>query len=112
MDKDSAAPRYGVVLVTTSSQQEGEAIAKALVEARMAACVTLLPVYSIYTWQERIHSEQEWQMAIKTDLSQFSRLEKKIRELHSYEVPEIIALPILVGSQPYLQWISDNVKES
>jgi periplasmic divalent cation tolerance protein len=112
MDKDSAACRYCVVLVTVSSQQEGEAIAKALVESQMAACVTLMPVHSIYTWQEQIHSEQEWQLLIKTYFSQFSNLEKKIRELHSYEVPEIIALPIWAGSSPYLQWISDNVRDS
>jgi periplasmic divalent cation tolerance protein len=112
MDKDSAACRYCVVLVTVSSQQEGEAIAKALVESQMAACVTLMPVHSIYTWQEQIHSEQEWQLVIKTDLAQFPALENKIQELHSYAVPEIIALPILAGSQPYLQWISDSVKGS
>lgn len=110
MDKNSTATGYGVVLVTASSQQEGEAIAQALVEAQMAACVTLIPVHSIYTWQNQVMKEQEWQLIIKTDLTQFSVLEKKIRELHSYEVPEIIALPILAGSQPYLQWISDNVK--
>lgn len=112
MDEDSAITGYGVVLVTASSQQEGEAIAQALIEAQMAACVTLLPVQSIYTWQGQVMKEQEWQMVIKTDLAQFCRLEKKIREMHSYEVPEIIALPILAGSQPYLEWISDNVRTS
>ena len=112
MDKDSAAGGYGVVLVTASSQQEGEAIAQALIEAQMAACVTLMPVHSIYTWQGQIMKEQEWQIVIKTNLAQFPRLEQKIRELHSYEVPEIIALPILAGSKPYLQWISDNVNDS
>ncbi len=101
---------YGVVLVTASSQQEAEAIATALVEAKMAACVALLPIHSIYTWQGELHKEQEWQLLIKTDLTQFSTLEAKIRELHSYEVPEIIALPILAGSQPYLQWISEQVQ--
>lgn len=101
---------YGVVLVTASSQKEAETIAGSLIETQLAACVNLLPMHSIYTWQGKIHSESEWQLIIKTDLSLFSQLEKKIRELHSYEVPEIIAVPILAGSQPYLQWISDNVK--
>jgi periplasmic divalent cation tolerance protein len=78
----------------------------------MAACVTLTPVHSIYTWQGQVRRTPEWQMVIKTDLTKFPMLEKKIRELHSYEVPEIIALPILAGSKPYLQWISDNVKTS
>jgi periplasmic divalent cation tolerance protein len=100
---------YGVVLVTASSSQEANAIAFALVEAKLAACVNVIPIQSIYTWQEEVHNEQEWQLLIKTDLSQFSALEAKIRELHSYEVPEIIALPIIAGSQSYLQWISAQV---
>ncbi|MEW6493463.1 MAG: divalent-cation tolerance protein CutA [Cyanobacteriota bacterium] len=110
MDKDSTVAGYGVVLVTASSQQEGEAIANALVEAKLAACVALTPIHSIYTWKGQVMKEQEWQLLIKTDLAKFSRLEQKIRELHSYEVPEIIALPILAGSQAYLQWISENVQ--
>lgn len=101
---------YGVVLVTTASQTEGEAVASALVEAKLAACVSLLPVQSIYTWQGKIHCEQEWQLIIKTNLTQFPALSAKIKELHSYEVPEIIALPIVSGSQSYLNWIGENVK--
>ncbi len=101
---------YGVVLVTANNMQEAEAIANALVEAKLAACVSLLPIHSIYTWQGELHKEQEWQLLIKTDLAQFSAMEVKIKELHSYEVPEIIALPIVAGSQPYLQWISQQVK--
>ena len=100
---------YAVVLVTTGSVQEAEAIASALVEAKLAACVSLFPIHSIYRWKGELHKEQEWQLLIKTDINQFSSLEVKIRELHSYEVPEIIALPILVGSLPYLQWIAEQV---
>jgi periplasmic divalent cation tolerance protein len=109
MERESATPRYGIVLVAASSKAEGEAIAKALVEAQMAACVALTPVHSVYRWQGQIESEPEWQLAIKTDLAQFPSLETKIRSLHSYEVPEIIALPIVAGSQAYLQWISETV---
>lgn len=101
---------YGVVLVTTASEEEAEAIANGLVEAELAACVSFLPIQSIYIWQGKIHKEQEWQLLIKTDLAQFPTLEAKIRELHSYEVSEIIALPIIAGSQPYLQWISEQVR--
>jgi periplasmic divalent cation tolerance protein len=100
---------HGVVLVTASSGEEAETIANALVEARLAACVSIMPMHSIYTWQGQKCKEQEWQLLIKTDLGQFSVLEAKIRELHSYQVPEIIALPVVAGSQPYLQWISDQV---
>jgi periplasmic divalent cation tolerance protein len=110
MDRDSGTTGYGVVLVTASSRQEAEAIAQNLVESQLAACVNLMPVHSIYTWQGKVNLEEEWQLTIKTDLAQFPALEAKIRELHSYEVPEIIALPILAGSPRYLQWISDNVR--
>ena len=110
MENDSAKTGYGIVLVTASSQEEGKAIAKALIEAKLAACVTIMPVHSIYTWQGQVMDEQEWQMVIKTELRQFPLLENKIRELHSYEVPEIIALPIVAGSAPYLQWISETIK--
>ncbi|GAA6619112.1 divalent-cation tolerance protein CutA [Scytonema sp. NUACC26] len=101
--------QYGVVLVTASSVEEAETIANALVEVRLAACVSIMPIHSIYTWQGQKHKEQEWQLLIKTDLEQFSTLEAKIRELHSYQVPEIIAIPVVAGSQPYLQWISEQV---
>jgi periplasmic divalent cation tolerance protein len=98
-----------VVLVTASSRQEGETIAQSLIETRLAACVTLLPVQSIYRWQGTIYKNEEWQLLIKSDRGQFAALEAKVRQLHSYEVPEIIALPIVVGSDPYLQWILEQV---
>ncbi|WP_347276440.1 divalent-cation tolerance protein CutA [Chroococcidiopsis sp [FACHB-1243]] len=85
-------------------------MATSLVASKLAACVNIFPIQSVYTWQGKINQEQEWQLLINTDLAQFSNLEAKIRELHSYEVPEIIALPILAGSQPYLNWISASVK--
>jgi periplasmic divalent cation tolerance protein len=104
------ATSYGVVLVTSTSEREGEAIARVLLESKLAACVTMLPVRSIYTWEGKVNSEPEWQLVIKTNLSQFSTLEAKIREHHSYQVPEIIALPIVAGSQSYLDWIGENVR--
>ncbi|NWF58236.1 MAG: divalent-cation tolerance protein CutA [Fischerella sp.] len=100
---------YGIVLVTAASREEAEAIASVLVESKLAACVNFFPIQSVYTWQGEVQKEQEWQLFIKTDLSQFSNLEAKIHEIHSYQVPEIIALPILAGSHPYLQWISEQV---
>ncbi len=103
---------YGVVLVTAASRQEAEAIAIALVQSHLAACVSLLPIHSIYTWEGELHQEEEWQLLIKTDLAQFQRLETKIREFHSYEVPEIIALPLVAGSQPYLKWVHEHMLKS
>ncbi|OUL29047.1 MULTISPECIES: divalent-cation tolerance protein CutA [unclassified Nostoc] len=101
---------YGVVLTTAANVQEAKAIANALVEAKLAACVSILPIHSVYTWEGEINAEDEWQLLIKTDLAQFPTVEAKIREMHSYVVPEVIALPILAGSQPYLQWISEQMK--
>lgn len=109
MDSNYNLTGKGVVLVTAGSQQEAEAIATYLVKSQLAACVNIIPLRSIYTWQGELQQEQEWQLLIKTDLSQFQTLEAKIRELHSYEVPEIIALPIVAGSQPYLDWIFASV---
>jgi periplasmic divalent cation tolerance protein len=102
--------RYGVILVTAPSQPEAEMIAETLLQEKLAACVTILPVQSVYRWQGDIHNDQEWQLLIKSDLDQFAELEIKIRQIHPYEVPEIIALPIVAGSQPYLNWISQQVE--
>ncbi|WP_009630963.1 divalent-cation tolerance protein CutA [Synechocystis sp. PCC 7509] len=103
---------YGVVLVSASSQIEAEKIATALVESQLAACVSLMPITSIYTWQNKLHQDQEWQLIIKTKQAMFAAIINTIQELHSYEVPEIIALPLIAGSQSYLQWISKQVKQS
>lgn len=100
---------YGLVLVTTGSEEEAQAIALTLVESQLAASVSITPVFSTYTWQGQLERHNEWQLMIRTDLSQFETLEARIRQLHSYEVPEIIALPIVKGSQPFLDWISENV---
>lgn len=110
MGTEFQADSYGIVLVTAGSRDLAEAIAQALVESKLAACVNFMPIHSIYTWEGKVHSDEEWQLIIKTRLTNFPLLESKIRELHSYEVPEIIALPLVAGSQPYLQWISQQVQ--
>ncbi|NCS28778.1 MAG: divalent-cation tolerance protein CutA [Microcystis aeruginosa F13-15] len=99
---------FGVVLVTTASETEAENLAIALVNDRLAACVSIYPMRSIYRWQGQIEKESEWQLAIKTDLKQFEQLSAKIQELHTYAVPEIIALPIVAGSQTYLDWLASH----
>jgi periplasmic divalent cation tolerance protein len=100
---------YGVVLVTTSSSAEAEVIAVALIESQMAACVSIFPIQSTYRWQGAITKESEWQLLIKTDLSCLRELENQIKRLHSYEVPEIIALPIVSGSMSYLAWLGNSL---
>jgi periplasmic divalent cation tolerance protein len=110
MEQALESTQFGVVLVTTPSQEQADTIAQTLVQAKLAACVTVLPVRSIYTWQGEIHKDEEWQLLIKSDLAKFAELEIKIRAIHPYEVPEIIAVPILRGSTPYLQWIAESVE--
>jgi periplasmic divalent cation tolerance protein len=102
---------FGVVLVTTASETAAENLAIALLNDRLAACVSIYPMRSIYRWQGQIENESEWQLVIKTDLKQFEQLSEKIQELHSYAVPEIIALPIVAGSQTYLDWLASHTGE-
>jgi periplasmic divalent cation tolerance protein len=100
-----------IVLVTCGSEEEALKIANALVESRLAACVNLVaPIRSIYRWEERMWDEKEWLLIIKTQKDRFEELEKKVKSLHSYSVPEIVSLPIVEGSSSYLDWISENTK--
>lgn len=100
-----------VVFVTCGSEEEGLKIANALVEEHLAACVNLIsPVRSIYRWEGKIRDEKEWLLIIKTQKDRFEELEKKVKSLHSYSVPEIISLPIGEGSRDYLDWIKENTK--
>jgi periplasmic divalent cation tolerance protein len=99
----------GVVLVTVNSPEMGEAIARAIVAEKLAACVNLYPVQSIYAWQGAIQQDSEWQLVIKTDLDYFDQLQVKITAMHPYDVPEIIAIAIVQGSPTYLQWLGENV---
>lgn len=95
-----------VIFVTAGSESESETLAKALVESRLAACVNILSsVRSIYRWEGLVADEREWLLIIKTQASQFFEVEAKVKALHSYQTPEVIALPIVDGSEPYLQWV-------
>ena len=104
------ASSYCLVMVTVADSEEGKKIAQALLTEKLAACISMTPVESFYTWQEKINHDREWQLFIKTRFNLFSQVAEKIQTLHSYDVPEIIALPILAGSQPYLNWIADSTK--
>lgn len=101
---------YVQVLTTVASEAEAERIASALVELRLAACVqTVGPITSRYRWQGKIEQAEEWQCLAKTEASRYQEVEDAIRELHSYEEPEILAIPVLAGSQGYLSWISESL---
>lgn len=100
-----------VVLVTCGSEEEALRISRALVEEHLAACINLIsPVRSIYRWEGEILDEKEWLLVIKTQSQRFDELEKRVRSLHSYSVPEIISLPIQKGSSKYLRWINENTE--
>ena len=100
-----------VVLVTVGSEQEAETIATALLEERLAACVNVTsPVRSLYRWEGRIADDRECQMVIKTQARLFEALAARVRALHSYDVPEIIALPVLAGTTDYVDWIQNETK--
>jgi periplasmic divalent cation tolerance protein len=99
-----------IVLSTAGSEDEARKIARHLVGHRLAACVNLVPrIESVYRWQGRVESSQEWLLIIKTTALQFSAVRDAIGELHSYDVPECIAVAVEDGSEEYLNWIADSV---
>jgi len=99
-----------IVLSTAGSEEEARKIAYHLVERQLAACVNIIPrMESIYRWQGKIESSQECLLLIKTSADQFPAVRDAIRELHSYELPECIALSIEDGSSEYLDWLGDSL---
>jgi periplasmic divalent cation tolerance protein len=98
------------VLTTVGSEEEAGRIGGVLVERRLAACVQVVgPIVSRYRWQGAIEEEREWQCLAKTTGAAYEAVEAAIREVHSYDEPEIIATPIVAGSPGYLAWIGENV---
>jgi periplasmic divalent cation tolerance protein len=99
-----------IVLSTAASEDEAGKIARHLVEHQLAACVNIVPhVESIYRWQGKIESNREWLLLIKTSAERFPAVRDAIRELHSYELPECIALSVEDGSVDYLEWLADSL---
>ncbi|MBI3301406.1 MAG: divalent-cation tolerance protein CutA [Deltaproteobacteria bacterium] len=101
-----------VILVTAGSETEAETIAKTLVEERLAACVNMLsPIRSIYRWEGKVTDDREWLLLIKTRAERFSAVESRVKALHSYQVPEVIALPITAGAEGYMRWLENETEE-
>ncbi len=101
----------GIVYITASSRKEAVTLAKCLVKNRLVACVNILPeVMSWYWWEGKICNEKEFLLIAKTTARLFTELKEEVKVHHSYEVPEIIFVPIQDGSQKYLDWISDVTK--
>ena len=100
--------KYIVVLVTVPSEKEGEKLARKLVARRLAACVNIIRnINSIFRWQGKVERAKEVLLVIKTRKSLFARLEKLVSNLSSYELPEVLALPVENGKAGYLRWIKD-----
>jgi periplasmic divalent cation tolerance protein len=98
-----------VVFMTAASGEEATRLADMLIGAQLAACVQILPeMESVYRWEGKIERQSEILLLAKTTAGKFADLEREVRALHSYETPEIIAVPILAGSTPYLQWLTDS----
>jgi periplasmic divalent cation tolerance protein len=100
-----------VVLSTCGSAGEAAKIARALIQQRLAACVNIVPrVLSIYRWEGAMEDSEEWLLIIKSSQALFERLDEELRKVHSNEVPEIVALPVVAGSASYLAWMSAELE--
>jgi len=106
-------PDYIQVVTTTQRHEDAEAIARRLVEDRLAACAQVLgPIHSTYRWQGQIETAEEWQCWAKSRRELYPAIEQAIRRLHPYEVPEILAIAVLAGSASYLAWLDGEVSGS
>ena len=100
---------YIVVLTTVGTKQFANDLARSIVSERLAACVQIQSVQSVYRWKDKVCAEPEWLLAIKTTDARYAELEAHIRANHSYETPEIVRIPIVGGSREYLAWIGESV---
>lgn len=103
---------YVIVLTSLPADADAATFAQALVEARLAACVNLLPVMeSVYRWEGKVDQERERQVVIKTSQSRMVALWERVRELHPYEIPEFVVVPIVDGSDAYLRWLGESTRD-
>ena len=102
--------QYCSIYITTGDEDEAGRIGRALVEEKLAACVNILPIKSIYRWEENIEEEGEVVMFVKTRAELADEVIKRVKELHSYEVPCIVSFPIEKGNPDYLKWIGESTK--
>ena len=104
-------PAYIVLFITTDSAEEARKIAEALLEQKKAACINILSgVESVFRWEGKVDSARENLLVVKTKASLLDEVIKLVKKVHSYDVPEIIALPIIGGNKDYLDWIGESVE--
>jgi periplasmic divalent cation tolerance protein len=102
---------YVVVIVTVANREEAVKIVRSLLEERLIACANIVgPISSMFRWEGKIDEANEFLVLMKSHENHFERLSERIMEIHSYEVPEILALPIIKGSPPYLKWLSNSLQ--
>lgn len=104
--------KFITVLTTTDKKEEAEKIASHLLRKRLVGCVQIIgPITSSYWWKGSIETAEEWLCLMKTEESLYAQIEEVIKEIHSYDVPEIVALPIIQGSEEYLRWLDGELKK-
>lgn len=101
---------YVQVVTTTDSEGAAAALARSIVEARAGACVQVVPIRSFYRWDDSVQDDPEWQLQIKTSARRADALVEHIKANHTYDVPEIIALPITAGNDAYLTWVDEETQ--
>ena len=107
----SSGPEIVLVLTTLAAEADSSGLARTLVAERLAACVNVLPAMtSVYRWQGQVEQDREQQIIIKTTRDRLGALEKRVRELHSYELPEFLVIAAGGGSDAYLAWVSESVR--
>lgn len=106
--------KFRLVLVTCATLEEGRKIARAVVLERLAACVNVVThaIESLYTWEGKLEDSSEYLLMMKTSEDRLSELENRVRQLHSYETPEFVVLPITAGSEEYLRWLDQSVQSN
>ena len=107
MDTNLSNNEYSLIITTCENRETAKAIAKLLVERRLVACVQMIPIDSIYLWKEKICEESETMLLIKSRKILFEEVVIAIRENHTYEIPEVVQIPITGGLSEYLKWIDD-----
>ncbi|MCD4739996.1 divalent-cation tolerance protein CutA [archaeon] len=94
-----------ILMVTVPTEKEAKIIARKLVDEQLVKCVNIMPVESFYVWKEEHHEQTESLMIIKINEHNYEKVEELVNKLHSYDVPEILGLPVVKGSKPYLDWM-------
>ncbi|RAS63233.1 uncharacterized protein involved in tolerance to divalent cations [Lentzea atacamensis] len=97
-----------VVTTTVDSEEAAESLAKGIVEARLGACVQIVPIRSVYRWEGEVRVDAEWQCVVKTSAIRADELVEHIKAHHTYDVPEVVVTPVIGGSDDYLAWVSEE----